>query len=120
MLKVKAKAKMITAPPKKKVRASSVKEIKNEDFPFKTTTRNASKSPTCSFQNTNPKKGTFPLMLCTISFQSGLQKAKNMKQSPIYLFYEIVMNGSDDTLGDDGDVHYHCLHGAHKVVQSKN
>ena len=38
-----------------------------------------------------------------------------MKKSPIYFFYEIVMNGSDSTLGDDSDVHYCCLHDSHKV-----
>ncbi len=42
-----------------------------------------------------------------------------MKRSLIYLFYKIVMNGSDGTLGDDGDVHYHCLHGSHKVCTIK-
>ena len=47
------------------------------------------------------------------------QKAKNTKKSPIYLFYEIVTNGSDGTPGDDGDVHYHCLHGSHKVCTIK-
>lgn len=58
-------------------------------------------------------------MSCMISFQSGFQKAKTMKRSPIYLFYEITMNGSDGTPGDDGDVHYRCLHGSHKVCTIK-
>ncbi len=42
-----------------------------------------------------------------------------MKKSPIYLFYEIVANGSDGTPGDNGNVHYHCLHGAHKICTIK-
>ena len=42
-----------------------------------------------------------------------------MKKSPIYLFYEIVANGSDGTPGDDGDVHYRCHHGVHKVCTIK-
>ena len=42
-----------------------------------------------------------------------------MKKSPIYLFYEKVANGPDGTPGDDGDVHYHCLHGSHKVYTIK-
>src|SRR5229473_4618813 len=42
-----------------------------------------------------------------------------MKKSPIYLFYEIVASGSDGTPGDDGDVHYRCLHGAHKICTIK-
>jgi hypothetical protein len=42
-----------------------------------------------------------------------------MKRSPIYLFYEIVVNGPDGTPGDDGDIHYRCLHGAHKICTIK-
>ena len=42
-----------------------------------------------------------------------------MKRSPIYLFYETVGNGPDGTWGDDGDIHYHCFHGAHKICISK-
>jgi len=48
----------------------------------------------------------------------SLQKG-NMKWSPIYLFYEIVINGPDGTPGDDGDIHYCCLHGAHKICMIK-
>ena len=44
---------------------------------------------------------------------------KSMKKSPIYLFYETVANGSDGTPGDDGDVHYRCLHGSHKTCTIK-
>jgi hypothetical protein len=42
-----------------------------------------------------------------------------MKRSPIYLFYEIVANGPDNTPGDDEDVHYRCLYGSHKVCTIK-
>ena len=42
-----------------------------------------------------------------------------MKKSPIYYFYEIVTNGADGTPGDDGDIHYRCLHGAHKICMIK-
>src|SRR6266852_6314304 len=42
-----------------------------------------------------------------------------MKKSPIYLFYEIVANRANRTSGDDGDVHYCCFHGAHKICTIK-
>ena len=42
-----------------------------------------------------------------------------MKKNPIYLCYKIVANRSDGTPGDDGDVHYRCLHGTHKVCTIK-
>ena len=51
--------------------------------------------------------------------QLWFHKAKSMKKSPIYLFYENVATGSDGTPGDDGDVHYRCLHGSHKVCTIK-
>jgi len=38
-----------------------------------------------------------------------------MKKNPIYLFYENVANSTDDTPGDNGDKHYHCVHGSHKI-----
>ncbi len=44
---------------------------------------------------------------------------RRKKKSPIYLFYEIVASGSDGTPGDNGDVHYHCLYGAHKICTIK-
>ena len=31
----------------------------------------------------------------------------------------MVTNGQDGTLGDDGDVHYRCRHGAHKTCTIK-
>jgi hypothetical protein len=49
----------------------------------------------------------------------SVQNAKNMKRSPIYLFYEVVTNGSDGSPGDIGDVHYRCFHGAHRVCTIK-
>lgn len=42
-----------------------------------------------------------------------------MKKSPIYFFYKIVSNGADSTLGDDWNVHYHCLHSSHKICTIK-
>ncbi len=42
-----------------------------------------------------------------------------MKKSLIYLFYEIIANGSDGTSKDDGDIHYRCLYGAHKICTIK-
>ena len=42
-----------------------------------------------------------------------------MKKSPIYLFYEIVLNGANGKPGDEEDVHYWCLHGGHKVCMIK-
>ena len=42
-----------------------------------------------------------------------------MKKSPIYLFYEIVANGTDGTPGDDGNVQYRCFQGVHKVCTLK-
>jgi hypothetical protein len=45
--------------------------------------------------------------------------ADTIKEAPIYLFYEIVANGPDGTPGDDGDIHYCCLHHAHKVCTIK-
>jgi hypothetical protein len=53
------------------------------------------------------------------SSQLGFQKAKKAKKSPVYLFYEIIANGSGGTPGDDEDVHYRCLHGSHKVCTIK-
>ena len=44
---------------------------------------------------------------------------RSMKKNPIYLFYEVVANGSDGTPGEEGDVHYRCLHGTHKVCTIK-
>ena len=41
-----------------------------------------------------------------------------MKKSPIF-FYKIVPNGADGTLGNNGDIHYCCLHSSHKVCMIK-
>ncbi|KAF8808830.1 hypothetical protein BYT27DRAFT_7222707 [Phlegmacium glaucopus] len=104
-LKPKAKV-MATAPPKKKARVRSVKveEIEDQDSTCNIAVRNSTISPTHSFHIPDTKKkGT----------------GQNSKKSPIYLFYEIVTNGPDGTPGDDGDVHYCCLHGTHKVCMIK-
>ncbi|KAF8804688.1 hypothetical protein BYT27DRAFT_7300619 [Phlegmacium glaucopus] len=92
------------APPKKKTRTPSVEveEIEDEDSSHNIATWNGSISSMSSFQIPNSKK------------------KGNTKQSLIYLFYEIVINGPDGTLGDDGDIHYHCLHGAHKIFLVNN
>ena len=42
-----------------------------------------------------------------------------MKKNLIYLFYEIITNGLNGTLGDDGDIHYHCIYGSHKICTIK-
>ena len=65
------------------------------------------------------QKGMFPFMPYMKSFQLQVSKVKSIKRSPVYLFYEVVANGSDGTPGDDGDVYYRCLHGAHKVCMIK-
>jgi hypothetical protein len=44
---------------------------------------------------------------------------RSVKKNPIYLFYEVVANGPNGTPGDDGDIHYRCLHGTHKVCTIK-
>jgi hypothetical protein len=43
----------------------------------------------------------------------------DIKKNPIHLFYEVVPTGDDGKIGDDGDIHYCCLHGAHKVCTIK-
>ncbi|KAH9160626.1 hypothetical protein EDB89DRAFT_871052 [Lactarius sanguifluus] len=100
-LKPKRKANT-TAAPAKKARTCSVRaeQVEDEDSLYSTATRNATISPMSSFPNPTKKAGS-------------------TKKSPIYLFYEIVANGADGTPGDDGDVHYRCLHGAHKVCTIK-
>ncbi|KAF8813537.1 hypothetical protein BYT27DRAFT_7035532, partial [Phlegmacium glaucopus] len=104
-LKPKVTAKAM-APPKKKTRTRSVEveEIEDEDGSYNVAARNGSISSMSSFQIPNSKK----------VFCKG-----NTKRSPIYLFYEIVVNGPDGTLGDDGDIHYCCLHGTHKICTIK-
>ncbi|KAF8485258.1 hypothetical protein DFH94DRAFT_792116 [Russula ochroleuca] len=96
MLKPKTTGRMksLAAPARKKARTSS-DEV--EVIKVNTTTINTAISPISS-----PQKNT-----------------RSTKKSLIYLFYEIIANGSDGTLGDDGDVHYHCLHGVHKVCTIK-
>ena len=43
---------------------------------------------------------------------------QGIKKNPIHLFYEVVPTG-DGKIGDDRDIHYCCLHGAHKVCTIK-
>ena len=119
--KSRPKAAMATAPPKKKVRACSVEveEIDDEDSTHNIATRNSGISPTSSFEIPNTKMVCYILHYGCFLFHWRSQKGRNMKKSPIYLFYEVVTNGPNGTPGDDGDVHYHCLHGAHKVCTIK-
>jgi hypothetical protein len=114
--KVKAAA---PGPPKKKAR---IEEIEDEDSPRNISARNSSfssESTSCS-QTPHLKKVHCRNLLYIISLLSFIQNtSRNTKRSPIYLFYEIVTNGSNGTPGDDGDVHYRCLHGAHKICTIK-
>jgi hypothetical protein len=72
------------------------------------------------FPNPKPPKGTVVTRsILHHALTPRIQKAKWMKKSPIYLFYEIVTNGPDGTPGDDGDVHYRCVHGSHKICTIK-
>jgi hypothetical protein len=121
---LKAKAKMTTGPRKNKARARSieVEETEDNDTTGNITKRNASFNASItsiSPESFHPKKVCSLFMLRDFISIRVSQKAKNMKKSPIYLFYEIVTNGSDGTPGDDGDVHYRCLHGSHKVCTIK-
>ncbi|KAF8219965.1 hypothetical protein L208DRAFT_785578 [Tricholoma matsutake] len=102
---LKPKVKVTAAAPlKKKARAHSVEveEIEDKDSARNIAARNNGISPGSSFEIPGTK-GT----------------GRKLKKSPIYHFYEIVTNGPDGTPGDDGDVHYRCLHGAHKVCTIK-
>ncbi|KAF8808966.1 hypothetical protein BYT27DRAFT_7285979 [Phlegmacium glaucopus] len=102
-LKPKVTAKAM-APPKKKTRTHSieVEEIEDEDSSCNIAAWNGSILSMSSFQIPNSKK------------------KGNTKWSPIYLFYKIVVNRLDGTLGDDRDIHYCCLHGAHKIFLVNN
>ena len=72
-----------------------------------------------SFQNHSPKVCLFNLTSHVFLPKLGIQITKSTKKSLIYLFYKNVTNGPDGTLGDDGDVHYHCLHSSHKICMIK-
>ena len=48
-----------------------------------------------------------------------LVKIQGMKKSPVYLFYKIIVNGLDGTLGDDSNVYCYCFHSAHKIYSIK-
>jgi hypothetical protein len=88
-------------PPKKKVRASS------------------GISPASSFQILDTKRWLayyIVYVVLYLAFQNSKSASRNVQMSLTYLFHEISPMG---TPGDDRDVHYHCLHGAHKVCTIK-
>ena len=72
-----------------------------------------------SFQNHLPKVRLFNLTLHMFLPKPRIQITKSTKKSLIYLFYKSITNGPDGTLGDEGDIHYHCIHGSHKVCMIK-
>lgn len=99
---LKPKAKVLTAaPPKKKVKTHSVEveEVEDEDSARNLRNRNAS--------------------VLSVTGDVSQKKKKGIKKNAIHLFYEVVPTGDDGKLGDDGDIHYRCLHGAHKVCTIK-
>ena len=57
-------------------------------------------------------------LLGTVNYDIKYQE-QHMKKNPIYLFYEVIPNGADGTPRDDGDKHYQCLHGSHKICTIK-
>ena len=42
-----------------------------------------------------------------------------MKKNMIHLFYKVIPNRADGTPRDNGDKHYRCLHGSHKICTIK-
>jgi hypothetical protein len=61
------------------------------------------------------KKKVSVAMVPALHYSKCHQGIKN----PIHLFYEVVPTGDDGKIGDDRDIHYHCLHDAHKVCTIK-
>ena len=57
-------------------------------------------------------------LLDTINYDIKYQE-QHVKKNPIYLFYEVIPNGEDVTSGDNGDKHYQCFHGSHKICMIK-
>ena len=108
---LKAKAKATTAPQDD----NTPRDVLFKPSLLRTTTL----SSESSFQNHPPKVRSFNLTSCVFLPKPWIQIAKSMKKSPIYLFYKNVANGPDGTLGDDGNIHYHCLHSSHKVCMIK-
>lgn len=114
-LKPKAKTSMtMTAPPKKKVKTVRVEEVEDEDSAQNLLNRNASVSSVTG--DVSQKKKVIAAVVLAIHYSKHLQ---GIKKNPIHLFYEIVPTGNNGKLGDDGDIHYRCLHGAHKVCTIK-
>ncbi|KAF8478000.1 hypothetical protein DFH94DRAFT_620353, partial [Russula ochroleuca] len=99
---LKPRTNLTAAPAKKKPRTSvKVEGLEGMNIPHNcgnTIARTVMISPASSFQ---------------------VLKTKSAKKSLIYLFYEVIANGSDGTSRDDSNVHYCCLHGAHKVCTIK-
>jgi hypothetical protein len=108
---LKAKAKATTAPQDD----NTPRDVSSKPSLSRATTL----SSESSFQNHPPKVRSFNLTSRVFLPKPGIQITKSTKKSPIYLFYENVANGPDGTPGDEGDVHYRCLHGSHKVCTIK-
>ena len=45
-----------------------------------------------------------------------LSQLQRKKTNPIYLYYERVLLNTKGKKGEEGDMHYKCLHGNHKVM----
>jgi hypothetical protein len=118
---------------KKKLRRHSVEieEIEDEDSPRRLSAQNAgipcSSQASCSSiqGSAGPESSNEPTLakvcialLGTVNYDIKYQE-QHMKKNPIYLFYEVIPNGADGTPGDDGDKHYRCLHGSHKICTIK-
>ena len=115
MLKPKAKV-LAAALPRKKAKMCSVEveEVEDEDSTRNILSRNASVSSITEDVPNNKKVSarTLSVLYYSKTFQG-------VKKNPIHLFYEIVPARPDDKPGADGDVHYHCFHGDHKVCTIK-
>ncbi len=117
-LKPKAKASMV-APPKKKVKTRSVEveEVEDEEGAQGLLNRNTSiSSASSAMLDSSQKKKVNVAVVPALLYSKRLQ---GIKKNPIHLFYEVVPTSDDGKLGDDGDIHYRCLHGVHKVCTIK-
>jgi|SRR5271156_1396086 len=78
ILNPKIKTKPTAAPPSKKARTFSVEveEIEDEDSPRRTAARNASISPTSSFEIPDPKKASFDLIRILMLVKKRLHLAR--------------------------------------------
>jgi hypothetical protein len=115
MLKQKAKV-LMAAPPKNKVKTHSVEveEIEDEDSTQNLCNWNASISLVTG--DVSLKKKVNIAMVPALHYSKCHQ---DIKKNPIYLFYEVVPTGDNGKIGDNRDIHYCCLHGAHKVCTIK-